>query len=320
MEQTRGLKRMAAETPVAIALIDQLVAQNIEHVRRSGIVRCDLDELKALREGAKARLSAMASPAYDEAIASDRALAENIRAAKGSIDNLAAKCAVLETRLTNAREQTARLPEPRRSLAGITLSGIGLFSICFAPTIYSVFMSSIEDAPLAWLIALLIGAAIGTFLALVLLQPGAEAKASKHSRLVGFGLGIGFGILRISRADGLEVYMVAVGLTVLESIGVVALDWFAEKHRQSVSIHRISQAQTVALERAVADVNAHIHAERTRYDGLLAELKEREAEAFDVERVAELAAWAVEAAYRGAVNANQRLLEGGGGFALPQAS
>ncbi len=301
-------------------LIDELGAHTAENVRHAGIVRCDPDELKALREGAKARVYALARRPYDEAIASDRLLAENIKAAKGNFDTLLAKCAVWETRLTSAREQTARLPEPRRSLAGIAISGIGLFCICFAPTIYSAFMSSIQDAPLAWLISILIAIAAGAFLVQILLQPRAEANTSRHSRLVGFGLGIGFGLLRISRADGLEDYLIAIGLTVLECMAVTGLDWFAEKHRLSGSVYRISQAQTVALEQAIADVNAHIQSERTRYDGLLAELRNRESEAFDVERVAEQAAWAVEAAYRGAVHANQRLLEGGGGFAMPQAS
>ena len=303
-----------------VELIERVVAQTIEHVRLSGIVRVDLEELTALREGAKARVYAMAKSPFNEAIASDRALAANIRAAKDSIDTLLAKCAVLETRLTNAREQTARLPEPRRSLTGIAISSIGLFSIAFAPSVFSVFMSGLQDAPLAWLISILIGAAIGAFLVQVLLQPRVEAKDSKHSRLVGFGLGIGFGILRLSKADGFEDYLIALGLTVLEWVAVAGLDWFAEKHRQGLSVYRISQAQTVALEQAVADVKAHIHDERNRYDDLRAALKHRESETFDVERVAEQVGWAVEAAYRGAVNANQRLLEGGGGFALPQAS
>lgn len=181
-------------------------------------------------------------------------------------------------------------------------------------------MSSIQDAPLAWLLSIVLGAAVGAFLVQVLLQPRAESKASKHAILVGCGLGIGFGILRLSKADGFDDYLIAVGLTVLECVAVAGLDWFAEKHRQSVSVHRISQAQGVALEQAIADVKAHIQSERTRYDELRAELKQREAEAFDVERVAGQAGWAVEAAYRGAIHANQRILEGGGGFALPQAS
>ena len=122
-----------------VALIERIVAQTSEYVRRSGIVRVDPHELNALKEGAKARVYAMAALPFSEAIASDRELSESIKTAKGSSDHLAAKCAVLETRLTNAREQTARLPEPRRSLAGIAMSGVGLFSIAFAPTIYSVF-------------------------------------------------------------------------------------------------------------------------------------------------------------------------------------
>ena len=226
---------------------------------------------------------------------------------------------MLEARLTNAREQTARLPEPRQSLIGLSLSGIGLFSICFAPTVFSVFMSSIPDAPLAWLISLLIGAAIGVFLVQLLLQPRATADTSRHSKLIGFGLGLGFGILRLSKAEGVEDVLIALGLTILECVAVAGLDRFAEKHRQAVSTFLASQAQSTALEQAIADLKGHIQGEQARYDSLRAELKQREMEAFDVDRAAGCAASAVEAAYRGAINANQRLLEGGGGFAAPQA-
>ena len=307
-------------TPKVVQDINQLAIQRAEYVHRSGLIRVDADELNALKEGAKAHVYAIAALPFSEAIASDRALAESIRTAKSNCDSLTGKCAVLETRLTNAREQTALLPEPRRSLIAIGLSATGLFSICFSPTIYSVFMSTIQDAPLAWLISIAIGAAVGAFLVQVLLQSHTNAKASSHPRLVGFGLGIGFGILRLSKADSVEDYCIAVGLTILECVAVIALDRFAEKHSQSATVYRTTQAQSVALEQAIADVKAHLQSETARLDALRAALKQRESEAFDVERVAGYAAWAVEAAYRGAVNANQRLLEGGGGFALPQAS
>ena len=107
--------------PLVASLIDQMVTKTTEHVRRSGIVRVDPDELKALREGAKVRVYTMATLPFSEAIASDRELSESIKTAKGNSDSLAGKCAVLETRLTNAREQTARVPAPRQSLAGIAM-------------------------------------------------------------------------------------------------------------------------------------------------------------------------------------------------------
>lgn len=318
MEQTPGLWRTAIQTPNGLALIEQMIAKTVEHLRSGGINRCDLDELKARKEGVKAPLYAIAAPPFSETIASDHALAESLRAANRRAETAEARCTVLETRLMSSREQTARLPEPH-SITGMALSAVGLFSLCFGSIVNSVFMSSIQDAPLAWVISLLIGAAIGAFLCQAILQPRADARNSKHAIIVGFGLGIGFGILRLSKADGLEDYLIAIGLTVLESIGVVALDWFAERHRQSVSVYRISQAQSMALEQAIADLRNQIRVERDRYDALRAELKQRESEAFDVERVAEYAGWAVEAAYRGAINANQRLLEGGAGFAMPQA-
>ncbi len=303
-----------------VALLDQMATQTIEHVRGSGIIRCDADELNARKQGAKARIYSMVLPPINEEIGSDRERAESRDSAKSAIKSLTAKREVLETRLTNAREQTARMPEPSRSLARIAWSAIGLFIICFSPTLLSVFMSSIQDAPLAWLISIILGAAVGAFLVQILLQPRTEADGSKHSSRVGFGIGIGFGVLRMSKADGLEDYCIAVGLTILECVAVAALDRFAEKHCQCVAVYRTTQAQSVALEQAIGDVKANIQVDITRYDGLRAEVKQRESEVFDVERVAEQAGWAVEAAYRGAIHANQRILEGGGGFALPRAS
>ncbi len=308
-----------AGRPMVATEIDRIIANISESTARSGIVEFDFAESKALQEGAKAYVYLLKPPPIDESKGSDKECREGIESAKSSIKILHAKCAVLEARLTNAREQTARLPEPRQSLMGLSLSGIGLFSICFAPTVFSVFMSSIPDAPLAWLVSLLIGAAIGVFLMQLLLQPRATADTSRHSKLIGFGLGVGFGILRLSKAEGVEDVLIALGLTILECVAVAGLDRFAEKHRQAVSTFLATQAQSTALEQAIAELKNQIQGERAHYDSLRAELKQRETEAFDTESVSECVAWAAEAAYRGAVKANQRLLEGGSGFATPQA-
>jgi ABC-type taurine transport system ATPase subunit len=140
----------------------------------------------------------------------------------------------------------------------------------------------------------------------------------KRSTLLGFGIGIGCGMMRAAKADSVEGFVIAGGLTLIECMAVVGLDWFAQKRRQVASAHRISRAQIVALEEAVVAVDAQIREEISRTTSLIDEIKQREAEAFDVERVAEEAAWAVEAAYRGAINANRRLLEGGAVEALPR--
>jgi hypothetical protein len=196
---------------------------------------------------------------------------------------------------------------------------VGVFSIAFAPTVFVLWMNTIQDAALGWLVSTLTGGAIGAFLVQVLLQPRGDGPAPKRPTLVCFGIGIGFGILRLSRAEGIEDYLVAVGLTVLECAVVAGLDWFAEKHFQSVATYRVAQAQRIALEQALDELKANLAIERSRYGGLQEQLRARESESFDVEPLAEQAAWAVEAAYRAAVHANQRCLEGGGSFALPAA-
>lgn len=311
---------MQIDTPNPTArVLEELAAQVTEQVRRSGIVRTDVEELNALKAGSRARIYALVARPFDEAIASDRLLAEHLRTSQRFVETAASKCSVLEVRLTNAREQAARLPEPKASHWPIAMSATALFTVCFAPTVYATFMSSVQDAPLAWIISLVLGAAIGVFLVQVLLQQRADSGSAKHFRALGYGLGLGFGILRLSKADGPEDWLVALGLTVLECAAVVGLDWYAEKSRQNAAVYRNSHAQVSALEQAIADLKTNIQDERARGQQLQNNLRHREAQAFDAEQMAEKAAWTAEAAYRSAVHANQRLLEGGAGFAHPLA-
>jgi hypothetical protein len=296
-------------------VLEELAAQVTEQVRRSGIVRSDVEELNALKAGARARIYALVTRPFDEAIASDRLLAEELRTSQRAIETASSKCSVLEARLTNAREHTAPLPEPKASQSVIATSATALFTVCFAPPIYATFMSGVQDLPLGLIISLVLGAAIGVFLVQVLLQQRAASGDGNHFRALGFGLGLGFGILRLSKAEGLEDWLIALGLTVLECAAVVGLDWYSEKSRQNAAAYRNSHAQVSALEQAIADLKTSIRDERARSQQLQNNLRHREAHAFDAEQMAEKAAWTVEAAYRSAIHANQRLLEGGAGFA-----
>ena len=139
----------------------------------------------------------------------------------------------------------------------------------------------------------------------------------KRSVLFGVSLGIGFGLLRVAKAEDTTDLMIAAGLTVVECVAVGGLGWFAERHRKLSAAYRESQAPIVALERTIADIDAQIAAEESRCAGFIDELKQREAETFDVESIAAGAAWAVEAAYRAAIHKNQRALEGGSLGPLP---
>ena len=141
----------------------------------------------------------------------------------------------------------------------------------------------------------------------------------KRSVLFGLGLGVGCCLLRLTKADSPQDYIFAGGLTLIECATVAGLDWFADRHRAISSSYRATKGQIDAVERGIASVDAQIRDERARYAELLEELKRREAECFDVERLVEDAPWVVEAAYRRAINANQRLLEGGGGLVAPEA-
>jgi hypothetical protein len=136
-------------------------------------------------------------------------------------------------------------------------------------------------------------------------------ESAKSIKLLGVLLGVGFGLLRAAKAEGIEGYLVAVGLTVIECAAVMGLDWFAQRHRSVASVYRTSHAQILALEQAIGAIDKQIGDEKSTYARLHEAVRQREMEAFDIDTVAEEAGWAVEACYRAGINANQRLLEGG---------
>jgi hypothetical protein len=146
------------------SLLDEIRGAVFEQIRRTGTVRFDADELNALKEGARACVAAMAAPPFGQHIDSDRELALNIKVAKERTESLRSKRDVLETRLNNAREQTQRIAAPKNTITGIVATAIGVFTLCFAPTIYSAFLAGMEDALLAWVVSILLGAAMGGFL------------------------------------------------------------------------------------------------------------------------------------------------------------
>jgi hypothetical protein len=140
-------------------------------VRRSGAIECDAEELAALKSAARTTVLANVAPQFNpREIASDQEVADALRANKMRLDALTSRRDVLDARLTNAREQTARLPEPKRSLVLLLIVAMGIFALGFGPTVYSVFLAGIEDPLLAWSLALVIGAAAGGFLAMLLLN------------------------------------------------------------------------------------------------------------------------------------------------------
>jgi hypothetical protein len=139
----------------------------------------------------------------------------------------------------------------------------------------------------------------------------------KSFRILGLLICLSFLLLRIARAEGWQDCLISVGLTGIDCAAVEGLVWFANKRRHVASEHRISRAQIVALEHAIGAIDNQIGEEKSGYARTFDAVRQREAEAFDVDRVAEEAAWAAEAVYRRGVNANQRLLEGGAVAVFP---
>ena len=142
-------------------------------------------------------------------------------------------------------------------------------------------------------------------------QEKPQLNISISIRIIALLLCGSFGLLRLAKADGREGYLISAGLTGIDAVAVEGLIYFAGKRAKLAASYRASRAQIVGLEEAVASTDAQIGAERLRRDGILAALQQREAMAADPKPAADEVAWAVEAAYRGALNANQRILEGG---------
>ena len=130
-------------------------------------------------------------------------------------------------------------------------------------------------------------------------------------RFLAWLLCLSFCILRVAKSDEPEGYLVGLGLTGVDCVALEGLIYYAGKRQRVALAYRNSRAQIAALEEAIASLDAQIAADRTRRDAIVAALQQREAMSRDAKPAADQLAWAVEAAYRGAINANQRLLEGG---------
>ena len=151
--------------PPLASVVDESLAEISEVIRRSGSVRCDPEEMTATKEAIRARVRSHAMPLFNpEAIASDRTLADNAKESSERLVWLRSKRDVLETRLANAQEETEQMPAPCQSFTPIASTATGLFMLCFAPTIHSAFFAGLDDALLAWVISIVIGAAVGGFL------------------------------------------------------------------------------------------------------------------------------------------------------------
>lgn len=142
-------------------------------------------------------------------------------------------------------------------------------------------------------------------------------RLGKTSTVLGALTGSGFLFLRLSQADGPADYLMAIGLSIVECVAVLGVEHYAHSQRAHEAAYRRSQAQTGALESAIKSVGHELNEVRAANERLLSELKVREAEAFDVDKVAEAASCVVEANYRSAVTHSQRMLNGGAPSAFP---
>jgi hypothetical protein len=152
-------------------LIEECLAEVSAGVARDGPVQCDVAEMNALKDAIRLRVHSHAvSPFSPDMIASDRELVNAMTDAKVRLGRLRGKRDVLETRLLSTCEQTAQMPAPRKSVAGMIAGAVGVFTLCFSPTIAGVFFSGVDDHVLAWAVSAVIGAAVGGFLTLMLLN------------------------------------------------------------------------------------------------------------------------------------------------------
>ena len=179
-----------------------------EHVKQTGVMTVDEEELLALREGAGAKVAALAGPRFSEEIASDCQLAGNLRNCEAQLESYRRNLAACEARLTSTREQVGKLLAPS-NIWGIGTAAVGVFTLCFAPTILSVFLAGMDDRVLAWAFSFWLGATVGSFLTMLLLPADGESASVKSSVKLGVALGLGFGLLRLSIADGLPDYLKA---------------------------------------------------------------------------------------------------------------
>jgi len=162
------MKHPTIEIPI-IALGAEVVTETTQRVLKSGTVQCDVEELAALKRAASGRVQAAALAPYDPTRChSDGELDRQIRSVIEITNRLSGRREVLETRLISAREQTGILPEPRRSLNGLRAAASGVFTLCFAPPIYTVFFADLDDPVLAWALALITGLCAGAFLTLLI--------------------------------------------------------------------------------------------------------------------------------------------------------
>lgn len=165
MEHIKGLQ------PIVQLMSERMALQTRKSIRSSGQTACDIDEMSALQSRAQAMVRASAMPSFNPgASGSDEELFLQLKGSSERVVFLVAKREVLASRLLNLRERSDHPTRPARSQWLVKTCAISLFVLVVAPTVQRVFFDSVEDTLLAWLIALLIGAAVGAFICVVLLD------------------------------------------------------------------------------------------------------------------------------------------------------
>src|ERR1022692_235164 len=200
-------------------MLKDLRVEAFEHFRRQGSLQCDLEELAACKEAAKAYVRSHAVTPFDPSGSVwDRSLLERIGASQKRMERLGDSRRILAARLLQANEQNAMLPGPRMSLAPLIVTGTAGFSLAFSPTIFAVFLGDMGDPLLGWVLSIAVGSLIGLFLVLNLLtlEEGASPNRRPGFTKPAIGVGVAFGLMRVAKAESLEGILVAAGLTLME--------------------------------------------------------------------------------------------------------
>ena len=298
-------------------ILDQLGRETDQRVRGRGDKEFDKDDLAASREMAKAHTFAHAGPTFDPAKSvSDRKHLEHIERQEAELRQQKECRRNVAARQRLVREQIPEVPPPdKKSFRALQVAAPLLFAAIFAVTLYGVFFADIGDAVLGVTGAVVFAAAAAFFITLNLLrggegreEPGDGRRSVERAAVL---IGVGLGVLRLTKVSGLEDIAAALGLTLTEVAGVLLLRRYGEWYQEQLARSRRSRELRVALDEEMASIDQDIERSEVKLHELLTEQRRRELESFDVERLAEGAASVVEVAYRGAIIHNQRQLDGG---------
>jgi hypothetical protein len=178
---------------------------------------------------------------------------EELVEAKRALLNEKSKLKEMDTIASKARASTVSKP---KFPIGIVAAGIPLITLTVAYTLYDSFISSLGFI-LALTFSVLTGLSWGAFIIYLILHvsDSNETKISGKNWIglvCGIGMAVSLGFIRFNQSSTEFLWQV-IGLTLLESFIVIALDFYAQPHRRSLFEY---QAKLIAANEAESDYEA----------------------------------------------------------------